>query len=132
MPTFNNPDIASFYQGAGGPYSNRSSRALAVQMAHTGGRLRRRIGLGSVSSASVTSSPSSTNTGIPTAGGSLQSTANSIASIGASAAALVKAGLQAEAAQNAINAQKNLTTALTPGVITIILGVIIYAVVVKK
>lgn len=127
MPAISNPTIASFYSGPN-PYSNRSGGSL--------GRLRTRVGrLGSITSASVTNSPTTTtNTSIPTAGdsSSLQTTANSIASIGNTAASLAKAALQAEAAQNAINAEKNLTAALTPGVITIIIGVIAYAVLAKK
>ena len=124
MPTFNNAQIASFYTGQG-PYRN----AMQSNM----GRMRRPGRLGSITSASVTSSPGTGGaTSVPTAGGSLQSTATSIAQIGNTASNLVKGWLQAEAAQNAINAQKNLTAALTPGMITIILGALVYMMVAKK
>jgi mannose/fructose/N-acetylgalactosamine-specific phosphotransferase system component IID len=71
-----------------------------------------------------------------TAGTSAGATAASIASTAASLAntgkSVVTGVLQAEAAQNAINAQKNLTSALTPGVITMGLAVLAYWLVTKK
>jgi hypothetical protein len=105
---FNNPNVSQFYTG-GATYGagNRSNLGS----------------LGSISSASTSASAPA---------GNMQSTASSIASLVASGNAAAKGILQAEAAQNAINAQKNLTSALTPGVITIGLAVLAYALVFRK
>jgi hypothetical protein len=64
--------------------------------------------------------------------GSSTSIAQDIGSIASTAGNVVKGVLQAESAQNAINAQKNLTSALTPGVITMGLAVLAYWLVTKK
>jgi outer membrane lipoprotein SlyB len=67
-----------------------------------------------------------------TAGTSAGNIAQTAASLVNTASGAVKGVLQAEAAQNAINAQKNLTSALTPGVITLGLFVLGYWLVTKK
>ena len=58
--------------------------------------------------------------------------AQSAASIANTGKSVVTGVLQAEAAQNAINAQKNFTSALTPGVITIGLAVLAYVLISRK
>ena len=125
MPAFNNPDIQSFYSGNG---TFRPSTRSNM------GRLRRRS-LGSISATSLTNGDGGSV--VPTAGAGvsangLSSTATSIASLTNSATSLAKGVLSAEAAQNAINAQKNLTAALTPGTITIIIGALLYMFISKK
>lgn len=125
MP-INNPQIRQFYEG-NGTYGAATRSNM--------GRIRR-PGMGSIQASS--SSTGAAQTQIPNAGGNvanangLQTTAQSIASLTNSATSLAKGVLQAEAAQNAINAQRNLTSALTPGMITLILLGIGYFVLVKK
>ena len=55
-----------------------------------------------------------------------------IASVANTGKGIVQGVLQAEATQNAINAQRNLTSALTPQVITIGLALIAYFILTRK
>lgn len=102
-----------------------------------------RMGLIGASSTSGTSAgmgggstPSVPYSGVPYGadGGSINwgGIAQSAASIANTGRGVVQGVLQAEAAQNAINAQRNLTTALTPGVITIGLAVLAYFLISRK
>ena len=85
-------------------------------------RRGQRMGSINASSSAGTSAPST----------NLQSTAASVASLANTAGSVAKGILQGEAAQNAINAQKNLTAALSPTVILAIIAVIGYVIVAKK
>ncbi len=78
-----------------------------------------------------TYTPYPTNTSSP-GGSDLSAAAAAAASLVASGRSAATGILQAEAAQNAINAQKNLTSALTPGVITIGLALVAFFILSKK
>lgn len=80
-------------------------------------RRNQRMGSINASSAAGTSAPNSANI------------ASSVSSLVSSGTAAAKGILSAEAAQNAINAEKNLTAALTPQVIIGIICVIGYVMV---
>jgi hypothetical protein len=126
-----NPDINSFYNG-GGMFPGGVSRGSNMGLI----RRTRRRGVGSLGSINASSSSAGPGTAVATtpttSGTSLADVAGSAASLAATGKAVVTGVLQAEAAQNAINAQKNLTSALTPGVITMGLAVLAYWLVMKK
>jgi hypothetical protein len=124
---FNNDGIAQFFTGSGTYQGGNRSNLGAMRM--------RKRGMGAIGASSTSAGPGTAT--VPTAGNAittdgLSTTASSVASLTTSATSLVKGILGAESAQNAINAQKNLTAALTPGVLTLIIGVIAYALVTKK
>jgi len=118
----NNPDLTAFYAG-NGVFPGGATRSNLGAM-----RRARRRGVGSLGS--VNASSSSPDSG--SSGTSLTDIASAASTLATTASNTAKSVLQAEAAQNAINAQKNLTAALTPGVITIGLAVLAYWLVVKK
>jgi len=109
----NNPDINSFYNGGA-----CFPRHVACSNMGLIRRTRRR-GVGSLGSFGASSSSAGPGT------------AATIASLAATGKRSDRR-IAAEAAQNAINAQKNLTSALTPGVITMGLAVLAYWLVMKK
>lgn len=117
----NNPDTRNFYAG-GEVFPGGAVRGNLGAM-----RRARRRGVGSLGAINASSSSAPAT---PTASGT--TVAQDISSIVASGSAAVKGVLQAEAAQNAINAQKNFTSALTPGVITMGLAVLAYWLISKK
>lgn len=102
------------------------------------GRMRRGVrnygGLGSMNASSATSGYGSPPIqAIPTASGNdIGTLASGVNSIVTSIGQGVRGVLSAEAAQNAINAQRNLTTALSPEMITGIILVAGYLLISRK
>lgn len=117
----NNPNIASFFTG----------NATYPQ----GGARGNLGGLGSMGASSTSADYNTPTVTIPSAsagGTDLTAVAAASGSVVSNIGNLVRGVLSAEAAQNGIVAQRNLTAALSPGVIVAILGVIGYVLVTRK
>lgn len=122
---FNNTAISTFFQGNGTYNNGLTSTNLS------GMRRRRLSGMGAASTSPTDGAGNYIPVAQTASGSSLQTTAAAAASLVNSAKGAITGALQAEAAQNAINAQKNFTQALTPGMITLLIGVVAYALVFK-